>query len=257
MGTLRLPYKEDQSDGKVRWTLSQADFSRFNAGLLGLGRVSQQAEVINAVAVIFDLEGFTSFCNQIDPQLVVPEYLSGFLDWLFKAVADECRQKSSGDLVPFWAPLPFFGKFLGDGVLFLWDTALILGPYSIGNIALSLVNICKSYETVFVNNAATSYTNLPPRLRVGMARGQVLAIGGGTDFVGSCINMAARLQKLGSLSFAASRRGFDPQACLHPKAAGDFVVKKTAIRGIGNDERVVILKKELDALPPEEKALLG
>ena len=87
-----------------------------------------------------------------------------------------------------------------------------------------------------------------------MARGQVISVGDGSDFVGSCINAAARLQKLGATSFAFSRRGFDPRASFDESWWDDFATKRVTLRGIGEDEVVVILRREFEALPAEEAA---
>ena len=91
---------------------------------------------------------------------------------------------------------------------------------------------------------------------MGIARGQVLSVGDGNDFVGPCINMAARLQKLGSMSFAISRRGFDPKECF-TNIQKQLVLKKLPIRGVGEDEPVLLRKKEFAALSDEEKVLFS
>ena len=122
MGKFKPEYTiKDIKDG-YNFSLSRAKFNEFNPSILDLGDISKDGERIDALAAIFDLEGFTTFTNQIDPHLVVPEYLSKFLDWLFKSVADEFFQDQQANRVVLWCKLPFFAKFLGDGVLFLWDT---------------------------------------------------------------------------------------------------------------------------------------
>jgi class 3 adenylate cyclase len=123
---------------------------------------------------------------------------------------------------------------------------------SVGNIVVSLLEICRAYQTDFLRNAKKVFVNPPPRLRCGIARGRVVSVGDGSDFVGSCINVAARLQKLGKLSFAFSRRGFDPKVCFSKVWRKDFVTRRVSIRGVGEDEMVVILKKELKSLGPKD-----
>jgi len=159
------------------------------------------------------LEGFTDFCNQIDPQLVIPEFLDCFLSWLFQKIEESFTESIDKEVVTIWGSLPFFGKFTGDGALFLWDTDLSMGQSGIGNITISLRHICEQYQTEFHPKISKEIAKVPKKLRVGIARGQVLSIGDNNDFVGPCINMASRLQKLGSLSFAISRRGFNPKEC--------------------------------------------
>uniref|UniRef100_UPI0025D92A34 hypothetical protein n=1 Tax=uncultured Flavobacterium sp. TaxID=165435 RepID=UPI0025D92A34 len=84
-----------------------------------------------------------------------------------------------------------------------------------------------------------------------IARGAIYSVGNGNDYVGPCINVSARLQKLSSLSFCFSRRGLNPEVNQYFKE--DFIVKKTNIRGIGSDELVCLLKDEYNSLTKEEK----
>lgn len=259
MGTLNLEYKREDVTAEYGQksslnTLTQREFKQFNASILGLGKIQKQASVTNALAAVFDLEGFTDFCSQIDPQLVVPEFLSDFLVWLFKSISTKFTEKESKESVRIWGSLPFFAKFTGDGVLFLWNTDLSGGPTGIGHIARNLSEICDDYLSDLQPRIAESFSKTPQRLRVGIARGQILSVGNGSDFVGPCINIAARLQKIASLSFAVSRRGFDPKECFK-SIQKQLVVKKLPIRGVGDDEPVIIRKKEFNALSDDEKAL--
>lgn len=258
MGTLKLKYKrvsvtEEYGEPSSLNTLIPKEFKKFNATLLGLGEIKKEASVTNALAAVFDLEGFTDFCSQIDPQLVVPEFLSEFLAWLFESISAKFTEKQTEEVVRIWGSLPFFGKFTGDGVLFLWDTDFSGGLTGIGHIARKLKEICDEYSDNLRARLTESLAKIPKRLRVGIARGQVLSVGDGNDFVGPCINMAARLQKLGSLSFVVSRRGFDPKVCFK-SILKHLVLKKIPIRGVGEDEPVLLLKKEFTALSDEEKA---
>jgi hypothetical protein len=52
--------------------LSTSEFQKFNPSILGLGELAKEGTLTHAIAAIFDLEGFTDFCNQIDSHLVVP-----------------------------------------------------------------------------------------------------------------------------------------------------------------------------------------
>jgi len=218
--------------------------------------MSEDAEVINALAAVFDLEGFTSFCGQPDPQLVIPEFLDNFCNWLFSAIRDVFTKKKTKKEIHLWASLPFFAKFMGDGVMFLWNTDRIRLPI-IGNVVVNLNKICKLYVEQFQAQVDHSYSRIPHRLRVGIARGQVFSVGKGRDYVGPCINIASRLQKIGSLGFAISRRGFDPQRAFHKITKKASVVVKTSLRGVGEDETIIVLKEEFDALGSEEKKLFS
>lgn len=255
MGIINLDYDMTVlSDNHKHLSLSMPEFQRFNASILGLGDIAKQDERIDALAAIFDLEGFTAFCNQTDPQLVVPEYLDELLYWLFRRISKNFCKTASRSRAVLWGKFPFFAKFLGDGILFLWDTTG-LGPASLGNIIINLYKTSNAYRDEFLPHAKKSFAKLPSKLRCGVARGEVIPIGGGKDFVGSCLNIAARLQKTGQLSFAFSRKGFDPAECFGKVWRSQFITKRITVRGIGEDELVLICKTEFDALAKEEKEL--
>jgi hypothetical protein len=98
-------------------------------------------------------------------------------------------------------------------------------------------------------------TKVPARLRCGVARGEVIAIGGGRDFVGSCVNLAARLQKVSQLSFVFSRKGFSPEECFSATWQVQFLAKRFQVRGLDQEELIVVSKAEFEALPEEEQLL--
>ena len=230
-------------------------FATFSPEILGLGDISSKGRYVQAMVAFFDLEGFTDFCSQVDSHLVIPEFLSRYLKWLFKNLASEFREGADETTVRLWGSLPFYAKFLGDGILFIWDTDMCQGLPGTVNIAQSLLAITDRYRTDFLNDIRRAVSNPPHRLRCGIALGQVISIGGGADYVGSCINVASRIQKLGSLSFAISRRGFDLSVA--PEQEGTLrsflTLKQTTIRSIGNKELVYIRKDEFEAMSPSEK----
>ena len=146
MGLIDLKYNMSAVEGHFKHlSLSQEEYARFNSRVLGLGDISKQGEHIEALAVIFDLEGFTSFCTQTDPLLVVPDYLDQMFQWLFIQISNNFRKEASGEEVILWGKFPFFCKFLGDGILFLWDTTG-LGQASLGNIIINLYKVCATYS---------------------------------------------------------------------------------------------------------------
>lgn len=253
MGLINLQYNMYRvQSGHKHLALSMSEYQRFNASVLGLGDISKEGTHLDALAAIFDLEGFSSFCNQIDPQLVVPEYLDQVLNWLFYRISNNFAKEARKDVVIMWGKFPFFAKFLGDGILFLWDTEG-LGQASMGNIIINLYRICNAYTEEFLPEIRKNLTKVPVKLRCGIARGEVIAIGGGQDFVGSCINVASRLQKVSQLSFAFPRKGFNPKECFSSTWNAQFVPKRVLIRGIGENELVLVSSKEYEALPEEEK----
>ena len=118
-----------------------------------------------------------------------------------------------GQQFVLWYKLPFFAKFLGDGVLFLWDDRDFAAEARI-NIVDFFEVICNDFEKYFLLKIGKRFTQPPPKLRCGIARGQITSIGNGSDFVGPCINVASRLQKLGDgqFSFAFTKEGLDSES---------------------------------------------
>jgi class 3 adenylate cyclase len=253
MGLIDLRYRMQSVEGKFKHlSLSRSEFQRFNTSILGLGDISKEGKHFDALAAMFDLEGFTAFCNQIDPQLVVPEYLDQMLAWLFHRISYNFVKETHGEIVLLWGKFPFFAKFMGDGVMFLWDTQG-LGQASMGNIIINLHKICAAYKSEFLPKIEKSVSKVPIKLRCGIARGEVIAVGGGKDFVGSCINIASRLQNISELSFAFARKGFNPQECFSETWQAEFVAKRVSIRGLDQEELIFVFRKEYDALPEEKK----
>jgi hypothetical protein len=235
-------------------TLASEEFDRFNPSALDLGDISLPSSQVEALAAMFDLSGFTTFCSQVDPHLAVPEYLSRFLNWLFDEIRKGLLRESKEDEKVLWASLPFLAKFTGDGVLFLWDTKN-MGGAEISNVVTSLWEICANYVAVFYPIIRRLVTQPPKVLRCGMSRGMVFSVGNGEDYVGPCINVAARLQKLSLLTFCLSRRGFDIEKHMPEETAAKYILKSVALRGIGDDELVWVRGEEFDELPDEEKTL--
>jgi class 3 adenylate cyclase len=224
----------------------------FNSDVLGLGNINSKSIPVNALAAIFDLEGFTKFCKQIDPQLSVPGFLDQFLNWLFKKIKETCIKQELQEGYRIYLEPPFLSKFLGDGILFLWDTENKTDT-EINNIVSSCQRVSTHYPDQFLITVKDKYSYAPTALRCGIARGIVYSVGNGEDFVGPCINLASRLQKLSHLTFAFSRKGFDFETYMPPTRSERYFVKEVQIRGIGDNELVCILKEEYEKLPEEEK----
>ncbi|GEM_PF-623191 len=211
---LRTP-PHDPSDPLADISIPLTRFSQFGSAVLGLGDIDEPSIDIKALAAIFDLEGFTAFAEEADAHLIVPDFLHDFLSWLFETIRELSKARQEGDRIYLYCPLPVWAKFTGDGVLLLWsiDDAEISAfcrqnkrdrktqiQGDIGNIILVLYNVCRRYWEDFYLRIPKSSDKVPKRLRCGAAQGSVYSVGSGLDYVGSCINMAARLQKLGRLS---------------------------------------------------------
>jgi class 3 adenylate cyclase len=235
--------------------LSKNDFDKFNPSILGLGNINVDGKYMQALAAFLDLGGFTDFCNQVDSHLVIPEFLSKYLKWLFEEISNIFMESEENGKVKIWGSLPFYAKFLGDGILFLWNTDYSGGFSGICNIVYRLFSIKEKYKLEFLPMISTNVINPPKSLRCGISRGQIISIGQGNDYVGSCINIASRLQKLGSLSFAFSRRGFDLESNPGHLLSQQSRLKRTTIRGIGENELVWINELEYSSLSESEKEL--
>ena len=227
----------------------------FNPSVLGLGDLTQASVRIEAMAAVFDLGGFTHFCKQVDPHLSVPTFLSQFLEWLMEQLKQETVVQNESGEPSLYHPLPFFIKFMGDGVLILWNCEGMTSVH-IHNVVVTLYEICQSYQARLLPSLRSLVVDPPVALRCGIARGTIFSVGDGRDFVGSCINIAGRLQKLPGVNFAINIRGVD----IKVNVSGDFLmdrvsIKKVSIRGIGETELVAVLNSDLAAMTPEERKL--
>jgi hypothetical protein len=147
---------------------------------------------------------------------------------------------------------------LGDGLLLLWDEAQVTekvaaerqGYYA--NIVGILANVAKFRYPEFIEEHKGKYNHIPNRLRCGISLGQVCDLGDGSDYVGPCINQAARLQKISDLSFCVYRQGIDFEVPEGSWMHREFIIKKTEIRGTGS-ELIYVIREEFEALSEEEK----
>ena len=239
-------------DDKKYRVMKNEVFEQFNPTILGLGDIGKPSTTTNAICAVFDLQGFTNFCKQIDPQLSVPLYLSGFLDWIFGTIRAETVEKKLTEGMQLWHDLPFYTKFLGDGLLILWNTSN-MGTISQHNLIISLSSICLRYLSEFLPGMNKKVCDPPDALRCGVTKGTVYSVGDGNDFVGPCINLAGRLQKLPGVRFAFARRGFDPEASW--KNMDYWVLKKVPIRGMENEELIYLRKENFNKMEEKDKSL--
>jgi len=255
MSKINYIYDTIQEENEFSLSLSVPVFNSFRPGVLGLGDIYTEGKYQEALAAVYDLEGFTSFCSQIEPHLVIPEFLQSFLNWLFQDIAQEFKKGELTDAIALWCKLPFFAKFTGDGVLFLWDTS-DMSALHIGNVIASLINVSRHYSRDFLPDIKKVVTKSPFRLRCGIARGQVISIGNGEDYVGACINVASRIQKLSTFSYAFSRRGLSLEKHFPANNRDRFRLIRVGIRGLGEEELVYVDKAEFSVLDEKEQETL-
>lgn len=228
------------------------DIKKFNEKILGIGELSKKSNQVEVIAAIFDLAGFTSFCSHSDPYLFLPKYLSKFIKWLFDEIIDTqtVRKYRKGRLLH--AHLPFFVKFIGDGVLLLWDTKN-MSQTKICNVIVLLSRISRRYAREFLPSIRKEITYAPSKLRCGAAMGSVCTLGGGKDYVGVCINTASRLQKTSDLTFCFAVKGLEFLDVMPKKTAKLYTIKEWPIRGVGEAELVCIRKSEYEQLSPKKQ----
>ncbi len=238
-----------QSNGLI--IVNNDIFDKFNPSLLRLGDIKTPCQEKEAIAAVFDLSGFTSFCNQVDAYLAIPSFLNSFYEWFFSSIAYGLSEED-GENACFWAELPTLVKFLGDGLLVVWN-AHEMNDEQICRLAATLHNICRAYREDFYPQIKMEVGKPPSVLRCGMARGKVFTIGNGSDYIGHCINTASRLSNLSPLTFCFPRRGFPLQEHLSPQYTQLFVPKYVSIRGVGDDEPIWVVKEEFDKLNEKQK----
>lgn len=247
-----VPNTEGQP--KATKLVDNATLDRFSPAILGLGEVRTPSREIDAIAAVYDLAGFTTFCNQVDQHLVVPSFLSSFLDWLFDIIKKSLTQKNYGDQKALWAELPFMAKFMGDGVLLLWNTRS-MSESLICSVVTTLYDIGRAYRTEFYPEVSKITDKPPAILRCGLARGRVFSVGNGRDYIGHCINTASRLQKLSLLTFCFPHRGFNVSGAMNEEYRQLFVKKSVGVRGVGDNELVWVLEEEFNRLTDKQRAM--
>jgi hypothetical protein len=234
--------------------LDNNTINKFNPSMLELGDICAPCQEKEAVAAVFDLTGFTAFCNQVDSYLAIPRFLNDFLEWFFNNVRQKITEKDFGDRSALWTGLPIMVKFMGDGLILLWD-AQKMSEEQICRLAGAIYTVCQAYKNEFYPYISTAVNKPPGVLRCGVARGKVFSIGNDKEYVGHCINNATRLSRLGSLSFCFPHRGFQVREHMPAEYRQIFVPKTVSIRGVGENELVWVVKKEYNNLPQKNREM--
>jgi class 3 adenylate cyclase len=231
--------------------IRKSKIEEFSPALLGLGDITTKSSQIEAICSVVDLAGFTKFCSQVDPYLSIPMFLESFLDWFYSTLKKESINKKFNSGYSLYTDLPIFTKFLGDGLLIIWDVSG-WSETQTNNLVVIMKIIQNSFKKDFYPTVKKKVSMAPSSLRCGIARGHIFTVGDGNDFVGPCINIASRLQKYDSFSFAVSQRGFD---CFE-KISGkhNLVLIQGKISGIGEEEHMYVLRNEFEELDPDQKS---
>ncbi len=251
----RKPKYSQKAETPDKYRVRKSFFDNFNPTFIGLENLSRNKETFEGLAAILDLKDFTGFCDQRDPHHEIPRFLDKFLKWLFDRIREELFDRNDGNDVILWSHLPIFGKFLGDGILFLWD-ATDVSAEARRNLVQAFDIICSDYTTVFLKKTRGLFTKPPSKLRCGIAQGQVTSIANGNDYVGLCINIASRLQKLAddAFSFGFTKKGLDEKESKNWYQ--NFRLIKISIRGVTKPELVYVLRNEFSVLPRDRQRQL-
>jgi len=210
-------------------------------------------DLVRIIAVVFDLEGFTDFFDKAgtNKNIIVASYINGFLDWLnFRLDAEKDR-----------LPKPRLSKFLGDGILYIFEAQRRDGrKRTIQQIALDLMNFCWNltrgrdrYEVDFLREFVSRIgrkwdCEFPKHLRASLATGHAVKYvkrGGSVEYVSECINIASRLSKLhNELYFVAhSDLVFGGET-----RTAQYIEKRTRIRGISKLISVFLDKDDFEGI---------
>lgn len=212
----------------------------------------------NALALMYDLEGFSRFFNQPDVQ----DYVPAFLNYVSEAIA-LCLFGG----VFYWMsdskelnPLSFrvvHEKFTGDGALYIILPAAGQSDFKISTLRTlcnRLWNLKKKFDVVVKKSLErVPVMEVPRRIRIGLTRGSVYELKKpnttSREYIGFCINLASRLQiYCPNLGFIASARLMisDNELTKH----GYRKVIATKIKGFPN-ELVIVDGDEYEDLPDD------
>lgn len=223
---------------------------------------SEASHARDGVAVIFDIAGFSKFFNQPDVHSYIPKYLNHIIRCVEIAIFGGSTFWLKGEKVETLSPLPVIPvhrKFLGDGMLYVFSLPkdVAVNPVM---FVVALINRLWNIQREFkaISRACADFVpvaELPTGIRFGIARGTIyeLSIEKSHDreYVGVCLNLAARLQKYcAGLNFMASARLNLATDKLDKH--GYTKVLATNIKGFPK-EIVIVDKKEYLNLPADVK----
>jgi len=217
----------------------------------------------NAVALLYDLEGFSRFFNQPDVQDYVPTFLNHVSSAIgVNLFGGEAYWVEEGAMIDPLQLEVAHEKFTGDGALYILlppAGASDFPPGTLQHLCNRLWTLKSQFEMV-VNRALemVPVVELPRKVRFGLSRGSVYELRtsdpGGSEYIGFSINLASRLQKYcPELGFIASARLMlmDRDIAKH----GFVKVVATQLRGF-QDEIVLIDRVEFEALPDDLRTRL-
>lgn len=213
------------------------------------------------LALIFDISGFTNFFNKPDLQLYITKYINHII---------ECVEICLYGGTAYWdhstkyndpSIKPSFRKFLGDGMLYIWDNMVTQADEN-AKLKIVLLNRLWNLQTnlEIINTRLFDQipiASLPGKIKFGVAQGTVYRLSeadGSQDYIGPCINLASRLVKYcPEINFICSARlNLDKEIL---EKDGYFKVVAKELRSFEN-EIVIIDNNDYLRISAEEKARL-
>lgn len=218
---------------------------------------------LSAVAIVFDLEGFSRFFSQPDVHTYVPAYLNEVLAAVYVCLTS--GKKTWGSVEKDYSQLSakiVHTKFLGDGAMFILtplDGASDFKEDTLTVLCNRLWNLKKNFKSIVENcSHKVPVVEVPRRIRFGVARGPVLELktvgSERVEYIGYCINLASRLQSYcRDFGFIASARLEIPPKLM--QESGYKIVVAKNLKGFPK-EYVIVDAKEYQALDPKEREYL-
>jgi class 3 adenylate cyclase len=210
----------------------------------------------NAVALIYDLEGFSKFFNQPDVQDYVPiflNYVSETMNLIFNGGKYYWSKDSSTKVNPLGVEI-VHEKFLGDGALYIIMPPKRTNDFpedTLQYLCNRLWNLKDNFDKVIQKSLEqVPVLDVPQKIRFGISRGSVYELKKSSttvkEHIGFCVNLASRLQSYcPELGFIASARLMLKDSDLNKQ--GYIKVIATKIKGFPN-EIVIVDKDEFEYL---------
>jgi len=204
------------------------------------------------VAACFaDIRGFTSLVEkaQNKGRRIATDLLGDFFSIFPQAVLREAwdldRGRPGGDAFQKSVRehiFPSFWKRLGDGMLILWDFNAVADEQLKSGVKLAILEILGFVQEYFYklveerNDKLAPFDKLNVDLGIGLASGEAwkldYGIAGQIDYVGSPLNLAARLQDHARPKGICIHAEFAPTYLIERRGAGEGQIKPLKVRGV-------------------------
>ncbi|PCJ86103.1 MAG: hypothetical protein COA54_09705 [Thiotrichaceae bacterium] len=168
----------------------------------------------NAIALVYDLEGFSNFFNQPDVQEYIPAFLNVISESVSTCLFGGNAYWQDSAKYPPLSSTPIHEKFMGDGGLYIFTPDGLTDfregfPVTLCN---RLYMLRKNFNAVLQKcTDSVPVVAVPKNIRFGLARGSVYELasqhGSASEYIGFCINLSSRLQSYcPDLGFIVSAR---------------------------------------------------